>query len=275
MTILRDIPTYNWTDIMLDCLAPTITSVEVSPNPQNGLAYSRFNLNQNRNNFNIYIENNQMGWFKGTTPFSVLYFGNYQKDLYQKEFQLTENTASVADAQKRYVKTYWYIRHIFNDLLDEPQSYKTIKYIEELSLENRILTPYSAFVLPGVSGIAAFTRLTAEDSIMVETPLALSEACHIPAELEITAYPNPFNPRTTISILIPDGQDFNDLTVTIFNVLGQKVREFQIENNTDIKEQKVVWDGTNEKNEPVVSGMYLVHLQADHIQKILKIMLLR
>jgi len=53
-------------------------------------------------------------------------------------------------------------------LLQQLQSYATINYITQLSVENHILSPYSGFILPGQDGLLVFQKLVPEDTIIVE-----------------------------------------------------------------------------------------------------------
>ena len=69
-------------------------------------------------------------------------------------------------------------------------------------------------------------------------------------------YPNPFNSRTIINFSVPE----NDLVnIIIYNMAGQKVQQFQV-NNFTTGRQSVYWDGCNEKGLQVSSGVYLVHI---------------
>jgi len=73
-------------------------------------------------------------------------------------------------------------------------------------------------------------------------------------------YPNPFNPNTTIVFNLPVREN---VTVTIFNHLGEKVKEI-INAEFEAGENKVVWNGLNEKNNSVSSGIYLYKISSDN-----------
>ena len=65
-------------------------------------------------------------------------------------------------------------------------------------------------------------------------------------------YPNPFNPVTTIVFNIPEtGQ----VSLSIYNVKGQKVKEILNEELTKGQHQ-ILWDGKNNLNKNVGSGIY-------------------
>lgn len=71
-------------------------------------------------------------------------------------------------------------------------------------------------------------------------------------------YPNPFNPNTTIRFVLPA---VGDVTLTIYNIQGQKVRTFHLP-NTSAGYHSVTWDATNDLDEQVSAGVYLYQLQS-------------
>ena len=73
-------------------------------------------------------------------------------------------------------------------------------------------------------------------------------------------YPNPFNPTTTLRFDLPE---VSDATVTIYNMLGQIVRTFNM-NDTPAGYHSVKWDATNDYCDPVGAGVYL-YLSLIHI----------
>ena len=76
-------------------------------------------------------------------------------------------------------------------------------------------------------------------------------------------YPNPFNPITTISFNI-SRKDAKDAEIVIYNIKGQKVRVLQIPQIQPIQPiNHVIWNGTDENNHPVSSGIYFYKLIVD------------
>lgn len=70
-------------------------------------------------------------------------------------------------------------------------------------------------------------------------------------------YPNPFNPATTINYgLQITNTEFGKLV--IFNILGEKVKEFILTNNNG----SVIWNGKNEFGNEVASGIYFYRLES-------------
>ena len=81
----------------------------------------------------------------------------------------------------------------------------------------------------------------------------------IPNEYSLLGnYPNPFNPSTTISYYLPQT---SAIEIDIFDLLGNKIKSFSSSAQSAGK-QGIVWDGTNNNNEQVSSGIYFYHFKA-------------
>ena len=84
-------------------------------------------------------------------------------------------------------------------------------------------------------------------------------------------YPNPFNPATTIPFTVSAGA--GDVDLTIYNVLGQPVRQVWA-GPLAAGEHRLAWDGRDEQGQLVAAGVYLVRLhQGDQtrIRKMVKL----
>ena len=60
-------------------------------------------------------------------------------------------------------------------------------------------------------------------------------------------YPNPFNPSTTLRFDLPE---VNDITLTIYNMLGQKVKVFN-KQSAPAGYHALKWNATNDYGDPV------------------------
>lgn len=274
MLTLQKYNLYDQVDAIIDCLAPTVSSVEIDPMPQGGLAYSRIPLNFGRQNFNVTSRYYEIGLFDGAAPFQVNYFGNFLDGLYSKSFSVEENENPIPGEFKERVKTFWYAQYIINQLLAQPQSYETIKYIEQLSVENRVLTPYSGFVIPGADGYVGFKKLTAEDSVLIQEDGTQESEVAAPLQFELAAYPNPFNPKTRISIKVPENAVGSPLDIHIVNTMGQTIRSFA-HKQTDGYKIDIVWNGNDDAGLQAASGIYFVVIKSGAVVESLKITLLR
>lgn len=79
----------------------------------------------------------------------------------------------------------------------------------------------------------------------------------LPSGSKIELYPNPFNPVTTIKLSL---QKAGDVILGIYNIRGQRVFNLA-ETFLDKGEHYYNWDGKDDANNPVTSGVYLVKLE--------------
>jgi hypothetical protein len=94
----------------------------------------------------------------------------------------------------------------------------------------------------------------------------------IPTEFALHEnYPNPFNPTTTLRFDLPE---LSDMTLIIYNMLGQKVKTFSMQ-SIPAGYHSVTWDATNDYGEQVGAGVYLYQLQTKDFVKTRKMVLLK
>ena len=71
-------------------------------------------------------------------------------------------------------------------------------------------------------------------------------------------YPNPANPSTTISFILPED---SNIELSIFNVKGQKVKTLQKEYLSK-GTHNTIWEGNDSNNNKVAADIYLIRLIA-------------
>lgn len=99
--------------------------------------------------------------------------------------------------------------------------------------------------IPGDSASALITSGTIND--------VQYESSEIPEQFTLSNnYPNPFNPSTTIKFGLPEK---SDVTITIYNVLGQKV--FEVKNNYAAGNHSYNFDASG-----LSSGIYIYRIKA-------------
>ncbi|RKX17833.1 MAG: hypothetical protein DRP51_10185, partial [Candidatus Zixiibacteriota bacterium] len=87
----------------------------------------------------------------------------------------------------------------------------------------------------------------------------------LPQSFSLTSYPNPFNPSTTIEMMLPVASDWN---IDIYNVSGQKVGSFSGKSESGLI--KVVWDAAGQS-----SGIYFIKASAGDYKATKKAILLK
>ena len=94
----------------------------------------------------------------------------------------------------------------------------------------------------------------------------------IPEEYALhPAYPNPFNPVTTISYDLPNA---NMVSITIYDMLDREVRTLVAASQTAGR-KSIRWDGKDDMGNKVAGGMYLCQIHAGNFIQTKKQMLLK
>ena len=79
-------------------------------------------------------------------------------------------------------------------------------------------------------------------------------------------YPNPFNPSTVIGFSLPEA---TDVSLTIYNTLGQKVTEL-VNGNLEAGHYNYQWNASN-----ITTGMYIYELRTDNFISVKKMLLMK
>lgn len=98
-----------------------------------------------------------------------------------------------------------------------------------------------------------------------------SDALVPPLAPHLACYPNPFRRKVTLSFTVD--KDQSPLSLTVYNLRGQKVRSL-LNGNQPRGTQQLEWDGRTEQNRPAPSGLYFVELRTPETRQRIKILLL-
>ena len=85
-------------------------------------------------------------------------------------------------------------------------------------------------------------------------------------------YPNPFNPTTTIQFGVPHTAD---VSLMVYNILGQRVRMLVDHEQRSAGRYSVVWDGRDDLGNTVGSGMYFYRLETGQVALVRKMLMLK
>lgn len=110
-------------------------------------------------------------------------------------------------------------------------------------------------------------QITFEDVSVEDMAMLISE---IPIKF-LNNYPNPFNPKTTISFEITVS---GETTVDIYNSKGQKVTRL-LNEELQIGDHSVIWSGNDSGGNKVSSGIYFYRVVVNDEQKINKMIMIK
>ena len=112
------------------------------------------------------------------------------------------------------------------------------------------------YSIPGIYAQKLYLEPTFADNGLLESTEIFSN------------YPNPFNPSTTISFQLNTDNN-EDTEISIFNIKGQKVKTIDchtepVEVGNGLNIYSVTWNGTDNNEQPVASGIYFYQLNIDN-----------
>ena len=96
---------------------------------------------------------------------------------------------------------------------------------------------------------------------------SLTEVVTLPEAFSVDrAYPNPFNPTTTLSFAIPID---SEVSLSVYNMQGREVSTL-IDGNMEAGYHSIVWDANS-----YASGVYFVKMMAGEYVSTQKLMLIK
>ena len=116
--------------------------------------------------------------------------------------------------------------------------------------------------------VSAWTTATATPT----EDAAAKQVASVAASFELAAaYPNPFNPSTTIGYALPQDAD---VRLDIYNVMGQRVRTL-VAAHQPAGYYAVEWKATDDSGHTLSSGVYFYRLQAGAFRATKRMLLMR
>jgi len=115
-----------------------------------------------------------------------------------------------------------------------------------------------------------------EDYVGDQNPTNCETASIIDENLPITynlnnAYPNPFNPVTTLRYDLPEDANVN---ITIYDMMGRQISTL-VSSQQTAGYKSVQWNATNDAGASVSAGLYLYTIQAGEFRQTKKMVLLK
>ena len=145
------------------------------------------------------------------------------------------------------------------------------RYLSEGSNYHFVVCPYyssgnyKAFAKPSNSALG-------KSGFVDNSKINSLSNSELPKKFELyTAYPNPFNPSTTIQYDLPESEY---VEIAIFDIKGREIRSL-VNAHNQAGQHQVVWDGRNDRGTSVPSGMYFYKITAGEFSETRKMTLLK
>ena len=118
--------------------------------------------------------------------------------------------------------------------------------------------------------------LSSQDELLIETYLSTMTlkkvVPEIPAEFALhPAYPNPFNPITTLRYDIPEG---SWVKLDIYDMMGKHIKQL-VDGRQEAGYKSVTWDATDDFGSAVSAGVYLFRIRSGELTRAGKVIMLK
>ena len=111
------------------------------------------------------------------------------------------------------------------------------------------------------------TRHASSDvTVQADDPAMVPESAVL-----LQAYPNPFNPSTTLRYGIPSE---SLVSLIVYDIAGNEIARL-VEGPQEAGWHTAVWNGLNNQGQPIPTGVYLAHLEDQSNSKVIKISYLK
>lgn len=260
----------NLTTVM-DQVRGTIQSFDLITRVETGFCSNRYAVSGSAGGTDLPVDRTvtQVGQFNGQFPFIVEIAGIYKGATIGTKMTVNADDAIPGDST---VASIW-AGHAIAALEAQYNNSATKKAID-LSLTYRVLGQSTAFLaLEPNDTLKACVTCRDESglvSVREDRPLPVPSSDSL-----LSAFPNPFNPATTLRVRLPHGVKSEDAALTIVNVLGQSIRRLETGTLTADRASDVQWNGTDDAGRPVASGIYLALLTAPGYRHSVKLMLMK
>ncbi len=94
----------------------------------------------------------------------------------------------------------------------------------------------------------------------------------LPKKFKVSnAYPNPFNPLTTVSYGLPEAAN---VSIVIYDIRGRQIKSWELKDQ-NAGWYNLHWNGSNESGMHVSTGVYLTRIQAGAYSRVVKMLYLK
>ncbi|HMB92340.1 MAG TPA: T9SS type A sorting domain-containing protein, partial [Rhodothermales bacterium] len=253
----------------ISALRGGIGSFDLYTTRENGFCYGRFPLGSATESVFLDRAILQVGKCFGSGAFTIETSGIYQSAPFSERLSITQGAPTDST-----LASMWTGRQI-DQLERGPQNNDVISQIINYSLNQRVLSQYTAFIaLEPSQGGEVCDSCEGEPGDDGETTDTEDEQ---PAsgKTTLTAFPNPFNTQVTVKAKLADPMNASEITVQIYNVMGQLVRTLRISESGFVEELTLTWNGESDTGQLVASGTYFLVLTTPSGRHTLTLTLIR
>lgn len=193
---------------------------------------------------------------------SVIYSISIEANTLNKAFNwITDKLLKITWEKPVSGSDHYRVEITKTNLLSEPlKTDVSYIYTKDNNYQIELIEDHSyLFRIQGINSYGTSSDFSDSSSLLIYKggEYAAKVADDAPQEFSLSQnYPNPFNNRTTIDYYIPNSVSSEKVNLTIYNILGQRVKEIVNENQQPGK-HSVFWDGHDQDGRLVSSGHYI------------------
>jgi hypothetical protein len=247
----------------------TISSFDLYTTLKDGFCYGKININNSQLPTAIANPIFQIGKYSGYLPFQVEATGIFNSKPFSKKLEIPDSGIFPADSALVQIWSGNYIK----SLEANTQTNDIINEIIRSSIYNRVLSLYTSFLALEPNDTIKVCQSCLDEST-IDTDVEKNEIVYKDT-LDIKVYPNPFNSQTKILVNIPYNAKTEELTFTIFNILGQEIKTFNPSEFNGLRNFQIIWDGKDNNGQNVTSGIYLFVAKTSKFRQSVKLLLLK
>jgi Ca-activated chloride channel family protein len=261
------------------------SSFDLHTKLEEGYCHSRFNLDANRLAVAIDEPIIQVGKFNGRLPLVIEASGEFNHQVKSVKRSISETELFISDTLIEEMWTGNFIESMEKDWwLDN----KLVNELVKLSISQRVLSRYTAFIAlePGMEPVIdpsdpgnqsgnrelglwgdAFGSPESNTYITKTRPPENTRQF-----ADVRVLPNPFASQIRIQIALPEDTEWTRVKVEVFNLMGQKVREFNPDDFQFNGFINITWDGSVNSGEQIPEGPYLMVISGESFRNVIKIL---
>ncbi len=243
---------------MYSMMGGYVTNFELYTDVDSGFCYSRYNSGSG-NQVGLKSAFVQLGKYVGNLPLRAEITGMFQGTPFQQQI-LVGNTLSM-DSTVRMMWAGNYIKEMEALTADN----QTIANIQQVSIQNRVLSLYTAFLALEPSDTTQACSDCNDETGNGGGSTDVQDVAG--SQLSIQAWPNPFSDVITITLKLT--APAQQLKWRIVNLMGQVVREESLE--AGAMEYSFTWDGKDTNGNGVAAGIYLLEVETGAGKQIARI----
>lgn len=243
-------------------ISESLHSFDLHTSVESGFCYSRYTMTGNNNMAYSNRPILQVGKYKGNFPFVVEISGEYKNQLFSQKIIIPEENTLNIDTIAEEIWTGQYIK----SLESGQQRNEIVSEIVSASLKERVLSQYTSFLCLEKNAQICLTCWNDNNFNNNGPVITTTEIAEVDS---IRAYPNPFVENITIELNCSNPEDIQELAIC--NITGSVIRQFDAD-NIHSGNNRLTWNGTDNRNVKVKAGVYLLVYQTTSGRKIIKLL---